>query len=359
MFSRKIAAALCACMLSAVLSGCATNPITGRSQLKLVSEESAIKMGGRAYSSLMGREYSRGTVVGDPVIVRRIQGITDKVIAEAVKYRPESANWNWEVKVIDEPDNANAACFPGGKMMVYTGLIHKVGATDSELAQVMSHEVAHALLGHSAEKLSMGLLSQLMVITVGAAANDRGLQRDYEMTADLATKLFLNLPNSRTTEAEADSVGIELAARAGYDPHAAVSLWEKMISSGEASRSKSDWAYTHPATVKRIAALNQLVDSLMPVYLNASGQLLDATTSTTVRALQQDITLEQMCDLPSRVDRAQCLGTVDLGFTQEQVVGALGTPTSGHTGATMLQYDDRYLQFDEKMRLTGILESKP
>lgn len=230
---RRVTSALIgAGLLLVTLSGCATNPITGRSQLKLVSEQSAIKMGGQAYSSLMGREYSRGAVVGDPVVVRRIQGITDKVIAEAVKYRPESANWNWEVKVIDEPDTANAVCFPGGKMMVFTGLIQKLGATDSELAQVMGHEVAHALLGHTAERLSMGMLSQVMVIAAGAAANDRGLQRDYEMTADLATKLFLNLPNSRTREAEADSVGIELAARAGYDPHAAVSFWEKMISSG-------------------------------------------------------------------------------------------------------------------------------
>jgi predicted Zn-dependent protease len=232
--------------------------------------------------------------------VGRIRGITDLVVAEAVNYRSDSAGWNWEVQVLDEPNNVNAFCLPGGKMGIYTGLIYKLDLTDNEVAQVMSHEVSHALLGHGAEQLSMGLMSSVMVALISATGNSASQQRERELTADMAAKLFLTLPNSRTSEAEADKVGIELAARSGFDPHAAVSLWQKMLASGETSGSKFDWLNTHPASPKRIAALSEQVDALMPLYLAARNsqegrtgqQLVTVQTESETSAGAAPISLE-------------------------------------------------------------------
>jgi predicted Zn-dependent protease len=275
--SRSLLATICLVLLASGLAACATNPITGRSQLSLVSENSAITQGQKTYNALVGAASSKGTIVNDAVLVGRVRGLTDRIVAEAVKLRPAAASWNWEVQVIDEPEIVNAACLPGGKMVIFTGLIYKIDLTDNEIGQVMAHEVSHALLGHGAEKQSMGLLSSIMVAAISATAHSAHQQDQREQISNIASQLFLNLPNSREAEAEADSVGIELAARAGFDPHAAVSLFQKMARDGGAGRSTFDWLSTHPATEKRIAAVSGKVDGLMPVYLAARNSREDRT----------------------------------------------------------------------------------
>lgn len=253
----------CLCVLLAV-SGCATNAITGRSQLMIVSEESAIARSSGMYSSLIGDLAESGKLSTDSAQIARVKDITDRLITQAVTYRPEAKNWQWSVNVIDDPENINAFCMAGGKMAVYSGLIEKLQPTDDELAQVMGHEISHALASHTAEKLSVQMASELAVVTATAMANPQNQQVVHDVSA-LAAIALINLPNSRTAEYEADKIGIELAAKAGYDPHAAVTLWDKMAKlSGGASR--FDFLSTHPSSPKRLEELAALEKSMAPLY---------------------------------------------------------------------------------------------
>jgi predicted Zn-dependent protease len=148
----------------------------------------------------------------------------------------------------------------GGRMAIYTGLIEKTQATDDEIAQVMGHEIAHALANHTAERMSMAMVSQAGVLAVGVASRDAATT----MGAAAAASLAIGLPNSRTSEAEADRIGIELAAKAGYDPHAAVTLWQKMAKVG--GDGPPQFLSTHPAPENRQQTLSALVPQMMPYY---------------------------------------------------------------------------------------------
>lgn len=162
----------------------------------------------------------------------------------------------------------NAWCMPGGKLAVYTGLIEQLQVSDDELAAVMGHEVAHALREHGREKAGksagIGLAAVIGGVLLGAYGFDPGIGQNLLGTVgDLA---FMR-PNSRGMEQEADRIGVELAARAGYDPHAAVSLWEKM---GRAtSNEPPQWLSTHPSYETRIADLRDYADRVQPLYLAA------------------------------------------------------------------------------------------
>src|SRR5690242_9476086 len=127
-------------LAASLLAGCATNTITGRSQLMMVSEESAIRGSASAYSSMIGGFNKKGKVESGTPRAARVKEITDKLVAQAVRFRPDSATWKWEVQVINEPKVVNAFCMAGGKMAIYTGFWEKVHATDDEIAAVMGHE---------------------------------------------------------------------------------------------------------------------------------------------------------------------------------------------------------------------------
>ena len=252
-----------------LVSGCATSP-TGRSQLMLVSESQAIEASRTAYLETLQPLAKQGKLDNDPALKRRVERITGRLVAQAVRMRPETRQWEWSVAVIDDPDTVNAWCMAGGKMAVYTGLIEKLHPTDDELAQVMGHEIAHALAKHQAEKMSVSLASQLGVLAagvIGAAATDRpGL---LTTGAAAAALLAVQLPNSRTAEAEADRIGIELAAKAGYDPRAAITLWDKMAKLSETR--PPEFLSTHPAPESRKAALQALVPRMMTYYRRAGN----------------------------------------------------------------------------------------
>lgn len=246
------------------LSGCATNTVTGRSQLMLVSEESAIAQSDGAYSSLIGGMAETGKLSTDTELITRIQKITNQLITQAVKYRPDSKNWKWSINIIDDPETVNAFCMAGGKMAIYTGLIKKLEPSDDEIAQVMGHEISHALASHSAEKMSVRLAAGVTVAVITASAKQKNRQATHDVSS-IAALTLITLPNSREAESEADKIGIELAAKAGYAPHAAITLWEKMIEvSGQTS--KFDLLSTHPASPKRIEALSALENSMIPIY---------------------------------------------------------------------------------------------
>ena len=252
--------------VAALVAACQSAPVTGRKQLMLVSESDAISASSEAYTQTLAPIRKQGKLNDDPALKARIDKITARLVAQAIKYRPETEKWDWQVAVIDDPDTLNAWCMAGGKMAIYTGIVQKLNLTDDEIAQVMGHEIAHALAKHTAERMSTALASQTalqvgsILLGGGGGSSEMALQ-----AAAVATTVGVQLPNSRAQEAEADRIGIELAAKAGYDPNAAPQLWQKMMQvSG--SKGKSDFLSTHPADEKRQAALAALVPQMMPYY---------------------------------------------------------------------------------------------
>ncbi len=247
---------LCAVLILA----CTTSP-TGRRQLMLVSEDSAIAASKQAYVEMLKPYAQKGKIDNDPGLRGRVYRITGRLIAQAIKMRPETKDWDWSIKIIDDPETINAWAMAGGKMAIYSGLVEKLKPTDSELAQVLGHEIAHALAKHSAEKMSVAMASSIGVAAVGVAADGRGLALTG---AALAAALAVQKPNSRAAESEADRIGIELAAKAGYDPRAAVTLWQKMAKAG--GKGPPEFLSTHPAPENREKKLAELVPAMMPYY---------------------------------------------------------------------------------------------
>jgi len=247
-------------LLAAALAGCQANPISGRTQLTLVSEEQAQASSAQAYAQTMSEAQKKGKLSTDAALNGRVKRITDRLIVQAGNMYAPSRNWKWSVAVIDEP-TLNAWCMPGGKMAIYTGIIHKLKLSDDEIAQIMGHEISHALLGHGRERMSRAIAMQ-----GGMALGSIVSGYDLSVLAPVAD-IALTLPNSREGESEADRYGIELAARAGYDPHSAVRLWEKM--SAASGNGPPVFLSTHPSPVNRIQALNALVPKMMPIYEKA------------------------------------------------------------------------------------------
>ncbi len=257
-------------VVAVFVTGCQSNPVTGRSQLMLISEDTAIAQSAEAYSAMVKPLAEKGKVNSDPKVLARVETITSRIVAQAVKYRPESENWNWSIRVIDDPETVNAWCMAGGRMAIYTGLIEKLNATDDEIAQVMGHEISHALLAHTAERMSRALAMQLGIIGVAATQSSDTQGSMVVQGVSLAAVVALELPNSRTAESEADVVGIELAAKAGYDPRAAETLWKKMAEQSGSGESRFDFLSTHPAPVKRMETLRELAPKMMVYYNDPS-----------------------------------------------------------------------------------------
>lgn len=245
------------------ITACTTSP-TGRSQLLLVSPEQAISASKEAYVQTLKPLDEKGKIDNDPAITKRVKLITGRLISQAIKEFPHTRNWEWSVKVIDDPEMVNAWCMAGGKMAIYTGLLKKVKPTDDELAQVMGHEIAHALANHTAEKMSVQMASQIGMVAVAVAVSDTDYGGAALSGAALAASMAVELPNSRVAEQEADQMGIKLAAKAGYNPNAAATLWEKMARVG--SGSAPEFLSTHPSPGNRQSTLRRLAPKMMPYY---------------------------------------------------------------------------------------------
>src|SRR5688572_7240865 len=237
-----------------------------RDQRMMVSAEEVNAGSAKAYAQMMAEAQKKGVLDKDAAQVARIQAITKRLIPHTAVFRPDAAKWPWEVHVISI-DEVNAWCMPHGKMAMYTGLIQKLNATDDELAAVMGHEISHALREHSRERMSRQMATQLGVGLVGALF---GIGDLGQVIAGQVANVTLNLPNSRLHETESDRIGVELAARAGFDPRAAVGLWEKM---GKASGGGQPpkWLSTHPSHEDRIADLKVYSEKVMPLYTAAKG----------------------------------------------------------------------------------------
>jgi predicted Zn-dependent protease len=247
-------------LCTVLIMACATSP-TGRRQLMIVSEDSAISASNQAYVEMLKPYEQKGKVDNDPALKDRVNRITGRLIAQAIKMRPETKNWDWSIKIIDEPETVNAWAMAGGKMALYSGLVVQLQATDDELAQVLGHEIAHALANHSAEQMSVAMVSSIGVLAVGIASERKGLALTG---AALAAALAVQKPNSRAAESEADQIGIELAAKAGYDPRAAITLWQKMAQVG--GKGPPEFLSTHPSPANREKKLAEYVPEMMPYY---------------------------------------------------------------------------------------------
>ena len=261
----KIAFPLVAAAL--LLAGCEANPITGRSQLMIVPESLAVSESAAAYAQMMGQLGQKKQIEADSARVRKVRDVTDRLVAQAIKLRPDSAGWKWEVQVINDPKTVNAFCMAGGKMAIYSGMWDKLNASDEEIAMVMGHEISHALAGHTQERMSVAMTSQVLATGVALAISSSETTRGLAMTGtQLAAVYAVQLPNSRTSESEADAIGLEIAARAGYDPRAAVTLWEKM---GKLGGSPPEFLSTHPSPENRAARLKELGAKVQPLYQEA------------------------------------------------------------------------------------------
>ena len=257
---------------AALLTGCTTVETTkegavgiDRQQRMMVSSEEVEAGSKKAYAQMMADAQKKGALDRNPAQVQRVRAIVQKLVPHTATFRPDAAKWPWEVHVLSSND-VNAWCMPGGKMAIYTGLIEGLKASDAEIAAVMGHEIAHALREHARERISRQMGTEMAVGIAGALF---GIGELGQGLGNMVADVTLNLPNSRTHEVEADRMGVELAARAGYDPRAAVSLWEKMSKAGGGQPPK--WLSTHPAHEDRINDLRAYSERVMPLYQAAKG----------------------------------------------------------------------------------------
>ena len=268
MTTKKLALILSIIMASQ-LTACATttkDSVSGvkRSQLLLMPESQVVSMASQAYTQTLKEATQKNTLNTDKAALARVRNISSRLIAQVGVFRPDAMQWKWEVNV-EKSDEVNAYCMPGGKIMVLTGLINKTQATDDELGAVIGHEIAHALREHGRERMSNALVQEIGLQGLIALATGSSAAAQYgAQAAQMGSQLFFALPNSRLQEREADEIGLELAARAGYNPDAAITLWQKM---SKLSASKSaEFFSTHPSNENRIADLQALAPKVRPLY---------------------------------------------------------------------------------------------
>jgi predicted Zn-dependent protease len=233
-----------------------------RKQQMLVSSEDIERGADQAYKQELDKAQQRGALNSDRRTYERVQQITRRLIPQTRVFRPDAPQWNWQVNVRSGKE-VNAYCMPGGKIMVYTGLTDKLEATDAELAAVIGHEIAHALREHSRERISRAYAEQLALAGIAIAT---GASQNTMQIASQVSAVTFTLPHSREQEAEADRIGLELMARAGYDPNASISLWQKMARLGGGG---PEFLSTHPSGDSRIRDLEANVPRVLPLYQSA------------------------------------------------------------------------------------------
>ena len=269
--SYKMIILLIAAVFVTQISSCATttsDSVAGvkRTQFMLLPATYIDNMSKQAYTQTLTSARNKQVLNADKVEFERVRKISNRLISQVGVFRPDATRWQWEVNV-EKNDQLNAYCMPGGKIMVYSGLINKLNTTDDELAAVIGHEIAHALREHGRERMSQayvqqfGLQALAAIVTKGSSA---AIGNASAQAAGLGTQLFFALPNGREQERESDKIGLELAARAGYDPDAAVTLWQKMDAQGGAK--PPEFLSTHPASENRIAELRALAPKVRPLY---------------------------------------------------------------------------------------------
>jgi len=263
---RKVLSAL---LLSAVIIACSKNPITGRKQFKLVSETELQAMANQQYREfLSSNKVVSASVNRDAEMVQRVgQRISSAVerfyAAEGLSSRLEG--YNWEYHLIENKE-ANAWCMPGGKIVVYTGLL-PITKNEAALAAVMGHEVSHALFQHGNERMSQGLVQQLGGVALAVAVSNKPAETQnlFLNAYGIGSTIGVILPFSRKHELEADRYGLIWTAMAGYNPQEAVALWERMEAAAQGAR-PPEFLSTHPSEGRRIEQLKKYMPEALKYY---------------------------------------------------------------------------------------------
>jgi len=226
----------------------------------LVSSSDMDRSAAEAYGQVIAEASKKNQLNRNSAQVERVRGVANRLIPSTAAFRTDAPRWSWEVNVISS-DEVNAWCMPGGKIAVYSGLLTKLDPTDEELAAVMGHEIAHALREHGREQASEQMAQRIGVSVLSTALGLGDLGAQLTQTV---LQVTLSLPHSRIHETEADRIGVELAARSGYDPRAAVSLWQKMGKLGGGK--PPEWMSTHPSDQTRTRDLQNYSERVIPLY---------------------------------------------------------------------------------------------
>jgi predicted Zn-dependent protease len=246
-------------------------PVTRLSRLRVLSDEQAVNQQSKLqYDALLKQADQKNALLpDDEPQVQRLRAIAKRIIPHVGRWNAEAASWRWEVNLLDS-DQVNAFCMPGGRIAFFTGILRKLNMTDDEVAMVMGHEIAHALREHARKRQGESQLAAIAGKLGGIAASALfGIDPNItdfggRMAAQAAVLKF-----SRGEETEADLVGIDLAARAGFDPRAGIALWQKMGAVN--ARAPIEFLSTHPSGDTRIGEMNKSMPLVLPVYARTRG----------------------------------------------------------------------------------------
>ena len=234
-----------------------------KSRFLLLPKSTVENSSAQQYAQMMRAAAQKNALNADPAQLERLRRIARTLIPPAARFNEDSKRWRWEVNLISSR-SINAFCMPGGKIAFFTGIISALQLTDDEVAVIMGHEVAHALLEHGRARMSEQVLKSVGVSVAAAVLN---LGHVSASVLSQAADLAVTLPFSRQHETDADLVGMELAARAGFDPRAAAEVWRKMSKLGGSGKSQPpQFLSTHPAHASRIRDIETNLPRVMPLY---------------------------------------------------------------------------------------------
>jgi predicted Zn-dependent protease len=258
------------CIASITLfSACTTTTRSGvvgvnRQQLMVASQSEVERLSAISFNEQNKKAQEKKILITSGPQYDRLINIANRLIPQTAHFRDDTQKWNWQLSLINAPI-LNATCAPGGKITFYTGIIDQLNLNDDEIAAIMGHEIAHALREHGRERLSQAMAQSAITNIALAAAGGYGAQIN---AANQVAQYVLVLPNSRQHESEADAIGVELAARAGYNPRAAISVWQKMMKATK-GKNPPEFLSTHPSGETRIEQLSALMPSVEPLYRDA------------------------------------------------------------------------------------------
>ena len=239
---------------------------------KLVPAETVERSANQQYAQLLQQGASQNALAAnDQPQLKRLRAIAQRIIPHAMAWNPRAKDWRWEVNLLGS-NQINAFCMPGGKIAFYTGILEKLKLSDDEVAMVMGHEMAHALREHARERMAKSAATNGIASVLGAIASAKwGIDPNISHGVARSGANLLSLEFSREDESEADLVGMELAARAGFDPRAGVTLWQKMGAANKGA--PPQWLSTHPSGKSRIAEIQANLPQVMPLYQRARKSL--------------------------------------------------------------------------------------
>ena len=233
-----------------------------RSQFMMISAAQIERISASSFEQQAKAAQKKNILITSGPQYERLKTIANRLIPQTAVFRDDTHSWNWGLQLIDSP-LVNATCAPGGRITFYSGIINKLNLTDDEIAAIMGHEIAHAVREHGRERVSQAM-AQNVIANVALAAAGAGSAQSID-AANQIMQYVLVLPNSRQNETEADAIGLEIAARGGYDPRAAITLWEKMSKESK-GKNPPEFLSTHPSNENRIKELAALMPRVMPLY---------------------------------------------------------------------------------------------